>query len=268
MGEEVLVLIDSGETHNFIATELVDELGLPVLQTRRYEVTVGDGHKVQSSGVCRKIILEIQGLHIKQPFYLFGLGGADVVLGIDWLQSLGEVKVNWGLLTMKVRQGSEVICLQGDPALTKAATSLKSLMVVVKGGGEGFLIEFREMAVIESTHEEVDEGVQKLLEEFADTCEVGTELPPRRKGDHAIAFEELKHAMTTLPVLAMPDLLPFEIETDASGSGIGAVLMQKGRPIAFYRQVLSKKSQQCSVYERELMAVVLAVKRWNHYLMY
>lgn len=51
------------------------------------------------------------------------------------------------------------------------------------------------------------------------------------------AFEELKEVMTSLPVLAMPDFTrPFEIEADASGKGIGVVLMQGGQLIAYYSQ--------------------------------
>ena len=72
-----------------------------------------------------------------------------------------------------------------------------------------------------------------------------------------ISFNALKQAMVDLLVLAVPNVEQmFIIESDAFGKGVGAVLMQNGRPLAFMSKVLSKRAQKKSVYKRELMAIV------------
>ena len=81
------------------------------------------------------------------------------------------------------------------------------------------------------------------------------------------AFDNLKIAMTTTPVLALPDFQEtFTVETDACQDGIGAVLMQKGQPIAFLSKALGEKHKTLSIYEKEFLALIMAVERWRHYL--
>lgn len=74
--------------------------------------------------------------------------------------------------------------------------------------------------------------------------------------------------MTQAPVLALPDFtMPFTLETDVSQFGIGAVLMQKGRPIAYLSKAIAPQHLGWSTYEKELMVVVVAGTKWMHYLL-
>lgn len=82
------------------------------------------------------------------------------------------------------------------------------------------------------------------------------------------AFNKLKQALCEAPVLALPRFdLPFVVETDACGNGIGAVLMQEGHPLSYISRHLKGKQLHLSIYEKELLAVVFAVQKWRHYLL-
>lgn len=133
-GNEVVILIDSRATDNFISSDIVQRLQIPVTTTRSYNVSVGDGYSVRGNQKCINVELEVQGLPIKQTFYVFDMRGADLVLGIDWLKSLGEVRVDWGRLTMIVKTRTGEKCLRGDPSLSKIIISLKTMMRTLQGG--------------------------------------------------------------------------------------------------------------------------------------
>jgi hypothetical protein len=89
---------------------------------------------------------------------------------------------------------------------------------------------------------------------------------------HQKAFKELKNRVTTEPVLAHPILTdPFELEVDASGFAMGAVLLQKKEdgkkhPIAYYSKTLSAAERNYNVYDLELLAIVNAMDHWRPYL--
>ncbi|KAL0336262.1 UNVERIFIED_CONTAM: Transposon Tf2-11 polyprotein [Sesamum radiatum] len=83
-----------------------------------------------------------------------------------------------------------------------------------------------------------------------------------------VAFDNLKRAMVTDPVLALPDMSkPFTVEIDASDFALGGVLMQDGHPVAFESWKLKDVERRYSMHEKELLAVVHCLRLWWHYLL-
>ncbi|WVZ58037.1 hypothetical protein U9M48_008349 [Paspalum notatum var. saurae] len=82
------------------------------------------------------------------------------------------------------------------------------------------------------------------------------------------AFQTLKKLLTSAPVLAQLDITkPFDVYCDASGSGLGCVLMQEGRVIVYASCQLKKHEVNYPTHDLELLAVVHALKKWRHYLL-
>lgn len=81
------------------------------------------------------------------------------------------------------------------------------------------------------------------------------------------AFELLKQALAAPPVLAYPDpSLPYELISDASVTGCGAVLMQDKRPVAYFSSKFCPAEVNYTTTEQELLAIIKALKEWRCYL--
>ncbi|KAL4575579.1 hypothetical protein LXL04_022427 [Taraxacum kok-saghyz] len=518
-GMEAITLIDSGATHNFVSTTVLERLGIGIEKGRAVRVKLGNGIMIKSHGICKGLVLELPEVQLVADFLPLELGGTDLILGIQWLRELGDMTVNWRELWMKYWDGDRLVTIKGDPSLTKAHVSCKTLMKVLgpedekmvvylqrledasaptpqhpievqgdgsspvsvrpyryphiqkdeierlvremleagiiqpsispfaspvllvkkKDGSWRFCVDYRALnkatvldkfpiPVIDELLDELQgasffskvdlksgyhqirmkaEDVSKtafrtheghyeflvmpfgltnapatfqalmnkifqpylrrfvlvffddilvyskneqdhlehltvVLRVLRENClyankkkcafaqrqieylghivtEDGVKADPAKieamlawpipktlrelrgflgltgyyrkfvkeygkiawplteqlKKDKfgwsaaaTVAFKKLQEAMTQVPVLALPNFdNDFTLETDASGYGLGAVLMQEGRPLAFYSHVLGAKARLKSVYERELMAIVLAVQKWRPYLL-
>lgn len=79
----------------------------------------------------------------------------------------------------------------------------------------------------------------------------------------------LKQALISAPVLAFSNFnKTFVIATDACDVGIGTVLMQDGHPLTYVSKALGPRNSSLSVYEKEFLAILLAIEHWRHYLLF
>jgi hypothetical protein len=109
------------------------------------------------------------------------------------------------------------------------------------------------------------EGFSKIVKPLTCLLEKGKEF----KWDAACQtyFEELKTRLTTAPVLIMPDIHKgFDVHCDASHLGLGCVLMQEGKVVAYASRQLRKHEQNYPTHDLELATIVHALKIWRHYM--
>ncbi|GFT34882.1 retrovirus-related Pol polyprotein from transposon opus [Trichonephila clavipes] len=112
---------------------------------------------------------------------------------------------------------------------------------------------------------------QKFIPRYADICEPLYQLKKKGakfnwSGEAQDSFDQIKRTLTEAPILQLPNFSEqFKLFTDASGVGIGAVLQQNQKPIAFASRTLNKAERNYTVTERECLAVIWALNKFKTY---
>ena len=178
-----IALVDSGSTHTFIRDAIVPRLGLHVTPTAGLLVKVANGEKVLSGGVCSQTPLTVGEENFTTTCYTLPLDGFDVVLGVEWLRSLGPFICNFEKLTLSFWRHGHMVRWTGI-------------------GGSPPRCNALDMA-----HKLLD----TLLLSFEDLFVEPQGLPPPRRHDHRIRL-----LPGTVPVAVRPyrypQLLKDEIE--------------------------------------------------------
>ena len=112
--KHVTILIDSGSTHNFIQPRVAKFLNLPVKDTLPLMVMVGNGSVMTCSQLCSDTKLLIQDHTFTVTLRILPLSEAEVVLGVEWLQTLGSVITNYASFTMQFSYSGNSINLHAD----------------------------------------------------------------------------------------------------------------------------------------------------------
>ncbi|KAJ9552227.1 LOW QUALITY PROTEIN: hypothetical protein OSB04_016272 [Centaurea solstitialis] len=197
--QRVVILIDSGATHNFISTEIVEKKRIKVEKTSDYMITLG--RKSKRNGIYKLVEVDVQGLVVIEDFLPIQLGNSHVILGIQWLETLGTIWVNWKAQIMKFPVAGRTVTLKGDPSLGKSLLSLKAMSKIIQQEGQAILVELGSCLLSKEEEQEpqVPTEVQAVLDEFEQVFSMPKDLPPQRGKDHAINLKEGTEVVNVRP---------------------------------------------------------------------
>ncbi|XP_073133926.1 uncharacterized protein [Henckelia pumila] len=258
------VLIDAGATHSFISVEFVNKSGLvPDKSISRFSISLPSGEELSSDLIIRGCSIQMQGHELYADLIILKMSDFDVIFGMDWLSCYeATIDCKRRTVSLKTKDGETFLFYATPKNNSSLLISVGKAWKLLNKGCAGFLASVTcDQELPRSKLEDV-EVVRDFPEVFPDDI---AGLPPARECEKS--FLVLKKKLMTAPVLAIPEGTGrFVIYTDASKSGLGAVLMQYGKVIAYASRQLKIHEKNYPTHDLELAAVVFALKLWRHYL--
>ena len=142
---------------------------------------------------------------------------------------------------------------------------LAKVDVVVKWESPKSVTEIRSFMGLASYYRRFIEGFSKIV--AALTQLTRKDQPFIRTDKCEESFQELKRRLMSAHILVIPNVgKPFEVYCDASHLGLGCVLMQEKKTVAYASRQLKVHERNYPTHDLELVAIVFALKIWRHYL--
>jgi hypothetical protein len=182
--KKVIVLIDSGSTHNFIHYKLAKALNCFVYPVPKFQVMIADGGTINCLGKCNKINLTMGEYVMNSPMIAIPMGGVDVVLGIQWLQSLGTMAFNFQELFMKFSLKGKEIELRGIAGKPGKVISSNDMTKLLKKVHQGVIAQLCSLDV-QTSKPSIPQDLQGIIDNHSKVFEdIPKGLPPTRNHDH------------------------------------------------------------------------------------
>lgn len=187
--KNMIALIDSGSTHNFISEKAANRLNLKLTPTTPFTVKVADGHPLRCRGSYQHVLTELGGVSFRIEFFVLALTGLDLVLGVQWLETLGPILCDWKQMYLKFTWAEEERVIHGLQSKTIQQAHKKEFQKEAKMGQACFALRFHETAqVADSAHTQPE--MRRLLQSFSKVFQTPTTLPPHREIEHHIVLKE------------------------------------------------------------------------------
>nr|GEU62735.1 transposon Ty3-G Gag-Pol polyprotein [Tanacetum cinerariifolium] len=194
--KEVVVLIECGKTHNFIDQALADHFGLVVEIDTPFKVVVGNREHVTCTGRMHNLSIVIQGYVVSTDFFMLPVAARPIVLGVQWLKTLGSVEMEYEQLTIWFRLAGSSHKLRGLKGFELAALKAHELIGIQ---GAALLLQITPVPTEIPPKRTPCPVIQQVLTQFATVFQNPTTLPAKRLQDHGIPLLPGSRPVSTRP---------------------------------------------------------------------
>lgn len=122
----MVVMLDSGATHNFIDPFIIEKAQLTLFMNRRLEILLGAGLRANRTGVCKIVPFCLQTLDFVADFIVLELGKIDIILGVQWLRTLEKCVMDWEKHEVFFWYKNQMVTLYEDTSLHQVGSMLQT----------------------------------------------------------------------------------------------------------------------------------------------
>jgi hypothetical protein len=138
---KVIILVDSGSTHNFIHRRIAQETHCYIHAVNNFQIMIANGGSMKCGGRSENVRLQIGDYHLKSHMFAIDMGGCDIVLGADWLRTLGPILMDFKDFTMQFNQEGHQYKFQGITAGSLEVISSHRMEKMLKKGQSGVIAQ-------------------------------------------------------------------------------------------------------------------------------
>eukprot|EP00253_Pinus_taeda_P029117 PITA_29117 len=184
----VVVLIDSGSTHNFIHQRVAEAVHCFVRAVSNFQVQIVDGGTMKCECRCENVKLQMGDYQLKTHMFAIHIGGCNIVLGVEWLLTLGPIIMDFQELYMSFKQNNSTHTLRGLQAGAPSIISSHRMEKLLKKGHHGVINQFNAIQAVEPNSLPIHLEMQQILNNHLPVFDKPHELPSRGEHDHSITF--------------------------------------------------------------------------------
>jgi hypothetical protein len=182
---KIIILVDSGSTHNFIHHRTAQETHCYIHAINNFQIMIANGGSMKCGGRCENVRLQIGDYHLKSHMFAIDMGGFDIVLGANWLRTLGPILMDFKELTMKFDQEGQQYKFQGITTGSPEIVSSHCMEKMLKKGHSGVISQLHAIQATETPS--VPQDLQSILSKHQVVFSTPQGFPPSRGfHDHSI----------------------------------------------------------------------------------